>query len=102
MRLWVCDNYSRWSFPLQRHTLKWKQKCRFCEWQAQKEISRVQDKKGLDFNPDLDCRAKTAFWMKKGQDAVKMVTANGSSGTAYVCIPCAKLLLRNLQGELMK
>jgi len=99
-RLWVCDNYERWSLPFQRVTLKARTKCRFCEWKAQKEVSRIADRQGLNFDPFADHPVKTKFWMKVGQPAIRMVTANGSSGTCYICMECARQLQKNLTREI--
>jgi hypothetical protein len=102
MRLWACDRTESWSYPFQRVVLTSRTKCRLCEGKVCKEIYRIMDKEGLDYNPDADHSVKTNPWMGKGQDAIRLVTTSGPAGVAYICIPCAKLLLENLQKELAK
>ena len=102
MRLWACDQYEKWGYPLERVTLTARTKCRCCDQKAHKELFRIMEREGLDFNPRADHPIKTDPWMKKGQQAIRHVTTCGPAGTAYICLPCSKQLLDNLKRELEK
>ena len=100
MKLETCDNYERWAPPFQRVKLKVRTRCRFCDFKAKRTVCRRQQREGLNFNPRDPKNNPSPKMIPKGAEAIRIVTANGSSGTYYACMECAGQLLSNLQTEM--
>ena len=66
--------------------------CRFC----QTTFERTTRKCRSDYTP-VD---KAKFMMQPGTPAMTMITSVGPTGTAYICLNCAKDLVHNLTREL--
>ena len=89
----LIDNYrGKWVEPFQREVLTVKVACRFCK----QRVDKVR--RSFHYTPEH----KAQFMMEKGQEAIHLITSTGPVGDAFVCIPCAKGLLKNLQRELTK
>ena len=91
----LIDNYrGRYVPPFTRTTVKGtKVACRFCH-QRVRRLEMGHEKP----TP----KQKEKYMMPVGTDCVHLITSTGPVGDAYICIPCAKQLLENLERELEK
>jgi len=87
----LIDNYrGRYVPPFTRTTvIGRKVACRFCE-------QRVRRLRHDGYHEPYTPEQKAEFMMPVGTDCVHLITSTGPVGDAYICIPCAKKMLKNL------
>ena len=88
------DNYhGRYAKVFERTVITSKVACRFC-------LSTF--KATRTHRSEYTQEDKAKFMMKPGTLAMTMITSTGPTGTAYICLDCARDLVQNLTTELAK
>lgn len=101
MKLLIYDYRGSFVPPFKRTVLRSKVVCRFCQATTDRKTDARQNKAGLDYDPAKDTQ-RHCEKMPVGTDAMQMITSVGPTGTAYICLKCARELVKNLTEELAK
>jgi len=94
LKLTIKDPYGDYSEPFVAAKLTDKTACRFCQTAAEK------GKNLYGMTAAGKKKLAESYTMAKGEKAIRLIVNRSSTGTAYVCMKCAKALLENLQREL--
>lgn len=90
-QLTIMDGYGEWIEPFQSQEIMSNVSCKFC----QSEYENIHH-----CNKDFTSEQRKFFQICKGSRAIKLVVNNGPTGTSYICIKCAKKLLKNLSEQI--
>jgi len=90
-KLTIYNGYGDWIEPFESKEIMSNVSCKFCQSEYEK-IHRC--------NRDFTSEQRKNFQIGKGSRAIKLVVNNGPTGTSYICLKCARKLLKNLSEQI--